>query len=90
MNKPYKNWNWPEIFENYYYGMTQRELEKKYFPMTMKTIQRTCKMLMVNMMTDPQSILRKNLTIIHKEIDNIIKRSNNEAENSIGASTRGM
>jgi hypothetical protein len=72
MNRQYADENWIEIFENYYCGMSQRELEKKYFPMTIKTISRTCKMVMVNMMTNPQSTIRDNWHQINKEIESII------------------
>jgi len=73
MNKPYIEENWSEIFENYFCGMSQRELEKKYFPITMRTINRTCKTIMVYMMTNPSSIMRNNWMAITKEINKIIK-----------------
>lgn len=68
MNNKYDNEKWAEIFENYYCGMTQRELEKKYFPLTIRTIARSCKMVMINLMTNPDGIIRKNYKKINQEI----------------------
>jgi len=74
MIKLYLNKEWGEIFENYYCGMSQRELEKKY-NLDMRTIQRYCKSIMINLLTDPSSTMRQNWPEIKKEIQNIINEN---------------
>lgn len=79
MNKQFLNEKWTEIFENYYCGMSQRELEKKY-GMDTRTIQRYCKFLMINLLTNPSSVIRKNWVKIQKEIKEIIENENDNCQ----------
>ncbi len=76
MNKQFLNQKWTEIFENYYCGMSQRELQKKY-NLDIRTIQRYCKFIMVNLLTNPSSVIRKNWIKIKKEIKDILDEDNN-------------
>lgn len=76
MNKQFLNQKWTEIFENYYCGMSQRELQKKY-NLDIRTIQRYCKFIMVNLLTNPSSVIRKNWIKIKKEIKDILNEDNN-------------
>jgi|GEM_PF-7116469 len=63
---------WIEIFENYYSGMSQRELEKKY-DLNMRTIQRTCKNIMIELLTNPGSAIRRNWEEIKNQIREALK-----------------
>ncbi len=76
MNKQFLNENWIEIFENYYCGMSQKELEKKY-NLDIRTIQRYCKFIMINLLTNPASSMRKNWSGIKKEIRRIVNENQN-------------
>lgn len=64
--------DWVEIFENYYSGMSQRELERKY-DLNPRTIQRVCKNIMICLLTNPMSPIRRNWNNITKEIKEILK-----------------
>jgi len=76
MNKQFLNENWIEIFENYYCGMSQKELEKKY-NLDIRTIQRYCKSIMINLLTNPASTMRQNWPGIKKEIRRIVNEDQN-------------
>ncbi len=75
MNKQFLNENWVEIFENYYCGMSQRELERKY-DLDIRTIQRYCKFIMVNLLTNPSSVIRENWIKIKGEVQEVINENN--------------
>ena len=75
MRKKYLKELWAEIFENYYCGMSQRELEKKYSNVDIRTIQRYCKSIMISMFTNPSSTIRKSWVEIKKEIEKIINEN---------------
>jgi hypothetical protein len=62
---------WPEIIENYFCGMSQRELERRY-DITARSLQIYVKYIMGEMITDPSSILRSYWSDISKDIVTII------------------
>lgn len=76
MNKQFLDKKWTEIFENYYCGMSQRELERKY-DLDIRTIQRYCKFIMVNLLTNPSSVIRENWIKIKGEVQEVINENNN-------------
>jgi Mor family transcriptional regulator len=71
MNNKNINKPWLEIFENYYSGMSQRELERKY-NINIRTIQRVCKNIMIGLVTNPGSVLRQNWVKIESEIMEVL------------------
>ena len=72
--KPYQYLNrpWPEIIENYFCGMSQRELERRY-DITARSLQIYVKFIMGEMITDSSSKLRFFWSEISKDILTITK-----------------
>lgn len=62
--------NWAEIIEDYYCGMSERELERKY-DVPIRTIYRYIRFIMSQMITSPSSIIRVNWDEIVKDINKI-------------------
>lgn len=63
---------WVEIFENYYSGMSQRELERKY-DIPIRTITHVCKNIMIELITSPDSLIRRNWDEVINEITEALK-----------------
>jgi len=70
MNKTYLNKNWSEIFIDYYSGMSQREIERKY-NIPVRTIQRYCKYIINVMMKNHDSFMFKNIEQIKIDIGRV-------------------
>ena len=63
--------DWREIFVDYYSGMSQRALERKY-DCTSRIIQARCKYIINVMMKNNDSFLSKNIDRILQDISKII------------------
>lgn len=79
MHNKNQNKPWTEIFENYYSGMSQRELERKY-DANIRTIQRVCKNIMIHLITSPGSVIRQNWEKIIIEVKEALR--NEESSNN--------
>jgi hypothetical protein len=68
--------NWPDIFFDYYSGMSQRELIHIY-DVPDRTIRDRCKYIINKMMINKKSIFRQQWPEIKKEIKNIVDENQN-------------
>jgi hypothetical protein len=71
MKKIYLDKDWPLIFVDYYSGMSQREIERKY-NIPIRTIQRYCKYIINVMLKNQDSFINKNIESIKNDIRRIV------------------
>ena len=71
--------DWISIFFDYYSGMRQREIERKY-DVPMRTITWRCKIIMNKLFKDQESIINKQKELLKRDLEVIIIGKNTNTE----------